>query len=38
MHTTEPLYTREANKRMVKILDITYMKADLEQVSLMLKI
>ena len=32
MHTAEPNSTREATERMVKILEITYAKADLEQV------
>ena len=28
MHTAEPVSTREATERLVKILDITYAKAD----------
>ena len=33
MHTLEPSSTREATERMVKILDINYAKADLNQVD-----
>ena len=33
MKTAEPASAREANERMVKILDSTYAKADLKQVS-----
>ena len=33
MQTTEPVYTREATKRLVKILNSTYEKAYLEQVA-----
>ena len=32
MQTTEPASTQEATERMVKILDITYTKAELEHV------
>ena len=32
MHTTEPASTREATERILKILDSTYSKVDLEQV------
>ena len=31
--TTEPVSTREANGRLVKILDSTYAKSDLKQVA-----
>ena len=30
MQTAEPVSTRDATERLVKILDITYVKADLE--------
>ena len=33
MQTTEPASTREATERMVKILDGTYVKSDLNQVA-----
>ena len=33
MHTAEPVSTREATERLVKILDITYAKAELDHVS-----
>ena len=33
MQTQEPVSTRDDTKMLVKILDITYWKADLEQVS-----
>ena len=33
MHTAEPDPTRESTERMVKIIDITYVKADLKQVD-----
>ena len=32
MQTAEPASTREATERMIKILDSTYEKSDLEQV------
>ena len=33
MHTVEPVYTREGTKRLVKIFDSAYTKADLEQLT-----
>ena len=33
MQTAEPVSTREATKRLVKILDITYSEASLEHVA-----
>ena len=33
MQTAEPVSTRDATERLVKILDITYVKADLEYVA-----
>ena len=33
IHTAEPSYIREATDILVKILDITYVKADLKQVA-----
>ena len=33
MQTVEPFYSIEATERLVKILDITYEKSDLEQVA-----
>ena len=33
MHTAETVSTREATERLVKILNSTYAKADLEQVA-----
>ena len=33
MQTVEPVSTREATERLVKILDSTYVKSDLEQVA-----
>ena len=33
MQTVEPVSTREATERLVKILDSTYVKLDLEQVA-----
>ena len=33
MQTVEPVSTREATERLVKIIDSTYVKDDLEQVA-----
>ena len=33
IHTVEPVYTREGTKRLVKIFDSAYTKADLEQLT-----
>ena len=33
IHTIEPVYTREVNERMVKCIESTYYKTDIEHVA-----